>query len=281
MKKLFWYLLAIAIALVILIANSFYAFISEDYHSFVIRGIAVTLSFIVYAIFYHKKGKSTLFYVTAGLLGYVAFSLIGGTFYKNAHIGYKLTFFAPWVGLFFGWLFNNAQKIKTYWKVTFLAIYLFLHYTILFDIIFYEMSFGDMAKNKEVVYDQNLPVGILRSSDTLFVKDLKSEINIFHFWNSGCGSCKYDMGLYPDILLKLKGRATIYPANAPLERDSADLFFRLEELGNLNSIIPIKGFGIKKTPLIDVKIFPSAVVLDNQGNMIYVGELRHVLTEFK
>lgn len=281
MKKLLWYLLAVAIALLILIANSFYGYFITNYYCFAARGISVTLSFIIFSIVYHRKGKSTLFYVTAGLLSYIVFSLIAGSFYAGTHPGYKMTFFAPWVGLFFGWLFNNASKLKMAWKVTFLALYLFIHYAILFDKGLHAIAYSPMINHAETAYPQERAIGLLSTSDTLFVRDLNHEINIFHFWNSACGSCKKEMELYPEIIENFKERAMIYPANSEMPRDTIGLFYSLPQFVNYKFITPIKGFGVKESPLIKTALFPSTVVLDKNGSIVFIGDLENAMEKFQ
>jgi thiol-disulfide isomerase/thioredoxin len=281
MKKLLWYLLAVAIALLILIANSFYGYFITNYYCFAARGISVTLSFIIFSIVYHRKRKSTLFYVTAGLLSYVVFSLIAGSFYTGTHPGYKMTFFAPWVGLFFGWLFNNVSKLKMAWKVTFLALYFFIHYAILFDKGVHAIAYSPMINNSEKAYPQEHAIGLLSNSDTLFVRDLNHEISIFHFWNSACGSCKKEMELYPEIIENFKERAMIYPANSEMPRDTIGLFYSLPQFADNSSITPIKGFGVKESPLMKTALYPSTVVLDKNGNMLFIGNLENAIEKFQ
>jgi thiol-disulfide isomerase/thioredoxin len=281
MKKLFTFFLAVAIALLILIATSFFALLIDSVDSFILRGIFNTLSFVGFCVVLHKKGFPTWYYLSAGVIGYVIFSLILGTFYTGAHPGYKMIFFAPWVGLFFGWLFNNAQKIRSHWKIVFLCIYFFLHYAVLFDRGVHAIAYSPMINSAESTYRQDFEIGLLPSFDTLYVRDLKHEINLFHFWNSACGSCKMEMELYPAIIEELNGRVMIYPANSEMPNDTLGLFYSLSEFENSNCIKPIKGFGVKESPLIKTALFPSTVVLDKNGNIVFIGNLENALEKFQ
>ncbi len=281
MKKLLWYILAVALALLILVATSFFSLLIDSAHSFVARGVVNTLAFIFFSILCHRKGRPTWYYVSAGLLGYVIYSLIMGSFYTGTHPGYKMIFFAPWVGLFFGWLFNNASKLKMAWKVTFLALYFFIHYAILFDKGMHAIAYSPMINHAETAYPQERAIGLLSTSDTLFVRDLNHEINIFHFWNSACGSCKKEMELYPEIIENFKERAMIYPANSEMPRDTIGLFYSLPQFVNYKFITPIKGFGVKESPLIKTALFPSTVVLNKNGSVVFIGNLENAIEKFQ
>lgn len=280
MKKLLYYIISVAIALLVLVATSFFALLIHKVESFILRGLVNTLAFTIFCVYYHRKGFASWFYLSSGFLAYIIYSLIMGTFYEGAHPGYKMIFFAPWIGLLFGWVFNNVSKIKTYQKLLLMATYFFVHYAILFDMGVRAIAYAPMIKNSKTTFEKEYAIGILEDMDTLHVSDLKHEINIFHFWNSACGNCKVEMDMYPELLREFEGRVAIYPANSEMPRDTLGLFYALSQFKESKFIIPVKGFGLKQSPLVKTALYPSTVILNSEGTVVFIGSLDDVFNEF-
>ncbi|WP_186756750.1 redoxin domain-containing protein [Echinicola salinicaeni] len=276
-KTIFGLLLSIAILLTTYFICDFILDLSKDYS---LWGFGALLGFILLLItihFYYSKGKK--FLPTKFIMFLAVFAVVFFIFMSAPSVRFATKVLPSYIsfllGVLAGAIYSDREIQKRHLYTSLLFLFPFFLNLNFYSSWVHFIEFGNISgKVDEKIH---VPFEVQDINDnSLQNKDFEGKIVVFDFWFISCGPCWVK---FPDLQklhekYKDSPQVEIYAVNRPMPKDKPNqLFNSIEEKGYT---FPVLRGTQKVMDDFDIYVYPTIVVLDQEGNIAYMGKIEGV-----
>jgi thiol-disulfide isomerase/thioredoxin len=213
----------------------------------------------------------------AGVLTTMAIVLLVLTFLNLQGATIKFTYkispyYISWIlGVIAGYYFFSRNKKRLLIPIV-LAIFPIIMAFGAHDLWIHRIEYGNWSGKVEERKAANFEL-INKAGEVVNNESLRGKVVIFDFWFINCGPCWVK---FPD-LQRLHEQydsnplVEIYAVNRPMTRDKpGELFEKIEDKGYT---FPVLQGTQEVMDALDIYKYPTVMILDQKGNLVFVGEL--------
>ena len=278
MKKILFGSLKILLLFVITIVGMFFAIIMGEGVWDLPKGLGLLTAFLILfgitSVGLHRfKDQIGLYGVLVPILLGVLLLILPKAYFSTIKFSIKVSpfYISVFLGILSGYFYYKRGFRKLVLPML-LALFPLLMSFGIYDLWIHKIEYGNWTG--EVVEQKVVPFELLtKNGDAITNESLENKIVLFDFWFIGCGPCWVK---FPDLQrlheqYESNPMVEIYAVNRPMPRDKPGaLFQRIEDK---DYTFPVLRGNQQLMDLMGVYKYPSVMILNQKGEMVFMGEL--------
>ncbi|UCE70291.1 MAG: TlpA family protein disulfide reductase [Flavobacteriaceae bacterium] len=278
MKNILIRALTVLLLFIITVVGMFFAFVIGEGAWDLPKGLGLILAFLLLsgltAISLLKfKNQIGLYGVLIPIILGVLLIILPKAYFSTFKFSVKVApfYISIFLGVLSGYLYDKKEVRKLTLPLIFSLFPLLMSFGA-YDLWIHRIEYGNWTGeiNEQKVEPFEL---IAKNGDLVTNETLADKIVLFDFWFIGCGPCWVKFPELQRIYEKYESdpAVEIYAVNRPMPRDKPGaLFQRIEDKGYT---FPVLRGTQEVMDLLGVYKYPSVMILNQQGEMVFVGEL--------